>query len=102
MSLLTRLVAPLEGEDKLHVHQFTAAIAEYKRGELTGANLVTKFGLSGGEVTTLQQWQTVIDSSPETPTAIRGQMEDIFILGEDFTYSIAEVESRLDDLGMTY
>jgi hypothetical protein len=104
MSLLTRLVAPLEGEIKLPVHQFTAAIAEYKRSAttMTGADLVSKFDLTGGEITTLQQWQTIIDSSPESPSAIRGQLEDVFILGERGQYSMVEVESRLDDLGMIY
>jgi len=102
MSLVTRLVSPSEGEVKLPVHQFTAAIAEYKRGELLGADLVSMFNLSGDEITDLQQWQTVIDSSTESPTAIRGQLEDIFILGEHGEYSMVEVESRLDDIGLDY
>ena len=101
MSLVTRLVAPLEGEDKLPVHQFTAAIAEYKRDELLGADLVSKFNLSGDEITTLQQWQTVIDASGDANTW-RAVLEDVFILGESDHYSMTEVEGRLDDLGMTY
>ena len=102
MSLLTRLVAPLEGEIKLPVHQFTMGIAEYMRGELLGADLVSKFGLDAAETTTLQQWQTVLDASPDPAAAWRGQLEDIFGLGETGHYSMAEVEARLTDLGLDY
>ena len=102
MSLVTRLVSPLEGEVKLPVHQFTMAIAEYKRGELLGADLVSKFGLDTAETTTLQQWQTVIDASGDPAAGWRSVLEDIFGLGEMDYYSMVEVEARLDDLGLTY
>ena len=103
MSLVTRLVAPLPGEIKLHVHQFTSAIAEYKRSASTmsGAALVSKFNLNASETTTLQQWQTVIDASGD-PQSWRDILEDIFGLGEDGTYSMTEVETRLTDLGLDY
>lgn len=100
MGLVTRLVSPLEGEAKLPVHQFTMAIAEYKRGVLSGAELVSKFGLLGAEVTTLQQWQTVIDASGEPAAGWRSQLEDIFGLGELDYYTLAEVQGRLTDLGL--
>ena len=104
MSLVTRLVSPdrQSGEIKLPVHQFTAAIAEYKRGELLGSELVSKFGLAGDEITTLQQWQTIIDASGETASSWRGILEDIFILGESGYYEMIDVENRLIDLGLTY
>ena len=106
MSLISRLVSPdkVTGEIKLPVHQFTAAISEYKHGAttMTGADLVSKFNLSGAEITTLQQWQTVIDASPLTGQQWKGLLEDIFELGEAGFYSINEVETRLDDLGLTY
>lgn len=104
MSLLSRLVSPDKnaGEIKLPVHQFTMAIAEYKRGVLSGANLITKFGLDAAETITLQQWQTVIDVSGEPAGAWRAQLEDIFGLGETGYYSMAEVEARLTTLGLDY
>ena len=104
MSLVTRLVSPdhVAGEVKLPVHQFTMAIAEYMRGVLLGSELVAMFNLSAGEITTLQQWQTVLDASSDPPAAWRSQLEDIFGLGESDHYSMAQVEARLDDLGLTY
>ena len=104
MSLVTRLVSPDKnaGEVKLPVHQFTMAIAEYMRGALLGADLVTKFNLDAGEVVTLQQWQTVLDASPDPAAGWRSQLEDIFGLGETKHYSMIEVESRLTDLGLDY
>ena len=100
MGLVTRLVSPLEGEAKLPVHQFTAGIAEYKRGALLGSELVSKFGIVGDEITTLQQWQTVIDASGEPAAAWRSQLEDLFCMGETGYYSLVEVQSRLTDLGL--
>jgi len=104
MSLVTRLVSPDQqaGEIKLPVHQFTMAIAEYKRGALSGANLVSKFELDAAETTTLQQWQTVLDASGEPAAGWRSQLEDIFGLGETGHYSMAEVEARLTTLGLDY
>ena len=106
MSLVSRLVSPdqIAGEIKLPVHQFTAAIAEYRRGAstMTGADLVSKFNLSGAEITILQQWQTVIDASGMDGQQWKGLLEDIFELGEAGFYDMTEVETRLDDLGLTY
>ena len=104
MSLVSRLVDPdkVSGEVKLPVHQFTMAIAEYMRGELTGANLVSKFNLDAGETATLQQWQTVLDASSDPAAGWRSILEDIFGLGETNYYSMTEVEARLTTLGLDY
>ena len=95
MGLITRLVSPELGETKLPVHQFTAALAEYKRGELTGLNLVDMFDLSTEEQTTLATWLSNIDGSGQTATEIRTEVEDILELGERELYSVATVTSRL-------
>ena len=102
MGLVTRLVSPLEGEAKLPVHQFTAGIAEYRRGAstMTGADLVSKFNLTGDEINTLQQWQGVIDASGMDGGQWKGLLEDIFELGEWGQYSLTEVQTRLTDLGL--
>lgn len=104
MSLVTRLVSPDKdaGEVKLPVHQFTMAIAEYRRGALLGSAFVAMFDLTSEETTTLQQWQTVIDASGEPAAGWRMQLEDIFGLGETSHYSMAEVEARLTALGLDY
>lgn len=93
--MVTRLVSPLEGEAKLPVHQFTAALAEYVRGEVTGAQMVTFFNLSASEQTTLTTWLSNIDSSGRTAQDIRTEVEDILELGEQGLYDEATVTSRL-------
>ena len=95
MSLVTRLVAPLEGEDKLPVHQFTAGIAEVRRGEISGAEMASRFGLSAGEITALNNWFSAMDAGGQTPTEIRTETEDVLMLGERGYYSLAEVNTRL-------
>jgi len=101
MSLLTRLVDPdhQAGEEKIPVHQFTAAMAEYRRGALSGASFVAMFELVGDEVTTLQNWAANIDTSGKSPEQIRTEVEDILELGEHGYYDIATVQSRLTNLG---
>lgn len=46
MSLINRLTGV---EEKLPVHQFYAALAEYADGQITKANIVSYFGLSAGD-----------------------------------------------------
>ena len=101
MSLLTRLISPSipNGERKLPVHQFTAAIAEYKRGELSGVEFVAMFELSGDEVTTLQTWAANVSGSSKSAEQIRTEVEDILELGEAGFYDLNTVQARLTSLG---
>jgi hypothetical protein len=98
MGLVTRLVSPADGEIKLPVHQFTAALGEYKRGELSGAAIIAMFSLSAGEQTTLSNWLSNIDLSGQTATEIRTEVEDILELGEQGLYDVATVTSRLSSI----
>jgi len=91
MSLLTRLVAPLEDEEKLPVHQFMAALAEYKRGAVTGAQLATAFDLTPEEATALQNFLSNLDSD----TINRALIHDVLMLGEYGLYTLNQVKSRL-------
>ena len=91
MGLLTRLVAPLEGEDKLPVHQFCAALAEYLRGSVTGAQFATTFELSPTEITALQVFLDKLDDSSLT----RQKIDDVLLLGEAKLYSLAKVQTEL-------
>lgn len=45
MSLYTRLAAPAEGEEKIPIHQFMAALAEGGRGEVTRAAVIATFNI---------------------------------------------------------
>jgi hypothetical protein len=91
MSLLTRLLDPEEGEAKLPVHQFMAALAEYKRGAITGSQVVSAFGLSPTEATQLQDWLDNLDGD----TINRALIHDALLLGEVGLYTQAFVKTRL-------
>jgi hypothetical protein len=91
MSLLTRLIDPAEGEEKLPVHQFMAGLAEYKRGAITGPQLVEAFNLSGAEATQLQNFLDNLDGD----AIDRALIHDVLLLGETGLYSAAQVVSRL-------
>jgi hypothetical protein len=94
MSLLSRLVDPAEGEVKLRSHQFMAALAELKRGEVTRAQVVAAFGLSASEET---QLDTFIDNHAGTGSKAinREEIHDALLLGEAGHYTLAQVKARL-------
>jgi len=93
MSLLTRLIDPdLEaGEEKIPAHQFMAALAEYKRGAITGQQVVGAFDLSGAEATSLQSWLANLD----TDVINRQLIHDVLLLGEAGLYPMPMVQNRL-------
>jgi hypothetical protein len=68
-----------------------AALAEYKRGAVTGQNIVDAFNLSGSEATQLNTWLTNLD----TDAINRQLIHDVLLLGEGEYYSKAQVQSRL-------
>ena len=90
MGVLTRLVGPLEGETKLPVHQFMAALAEYKRGAITGAQVAEAFVLDSDEENDLQ---TFLDGMDGTLT--REKVHDVLMLGERKLYTLAKVQTEL-------
>ena len=89
MALLDRLLG-LE-EPKLPTHQFMAALAEYKRGAVTGQQVVDAFGLSEEETTQLQDWLSNLDAD----TINRQLIHDVLLLGEVELYTRAQVKGRL-------
>ena len=91
MSLLTRLVGPLEGEVKLPVHQFMAALAEYFRGAINKQQIVNAFNLSNPEKDHLQEFLDGIDGTSIERTLIH----DVLMLGEADYYSLQMVRNRL-------
>lgn len=95
MSLLTRLVKPVAGEIKIPVHQFMAALAEYKRpdGLMTGVRLATTFDLSSAEITQLQNFLDRVDNDSIT----REEIHDVLMLAETNPqiYTTQEVIDRL-------
>lgn len=93
MSLMTRLVAPLPGEDKLPVHQFMASLAELKRGApgVTQGSIATSFNLSASEQTQLANFVT-----QQTSGAINREMiHDVLMLGELGAYTVQQCLNRL-------
>jgi hypothetical protein len=97
MSLLTRLIDPDEqaGEEKIPIHQFTAAIAEYARGApgVTVAALVAAFDLSASEEAALVAWYT---AEIATGNLSRELVHDALLLGEGGQYTINQVKTRLN------
>ena len=91
MSLLTRLISPQEGEQKLPVHQFMAGLAEYKRGVISGAQLVNAFNLTSEETSQLQSFLNRVDDNSIT----REQVHDVLMLGEGKYYTTQQVADRL-------
>lgn len=95
MSLLTRLVDPQPGEEKIPVHQFMAAVSELKRGApgVTVATIASTFELSASEETELEAFV----STYYTDGINRGLIHDVLMLGEGGQYSIEQCEDRLID-----
>lgn len=89
MALLDRLLGT--EEPKLPTHQFMAALAEYKRGAITGPQIVSAFGLSGAEATALQFFLDNLDGS----TIDRTLIHDVLLLGESGYYTKTQVQNRL-------
>lgn len=91
MSLLTRLISPSDPEDKLPVHTFMAALAEYKRGAITGQQVIDAFELSGTEATSLQKFLDNLDGD----SINRALIHDILLLGEAGHYTESQAKARL-------
>lgn len=88
MSLLTRLIDPLPGEEKLPVHQFMAGLAEVQRGHITKQQLIVEFNLNQAEQQQLNTWLN-------TGNTDRLEVHDILLLGENGNYPLSFVQSRL-------
>lgn len=96
MSLLTRLVSPAVGEEKISVHQFTAALGELRRGapDMLLADVHAAFNLDAGEQVTLAS----IVKNYNLDGITREVLHDVLMLGEQGLYTVAEVQARLVDL----
>jgi hypothetical protein len=88
MSLLTRLIDPLPGEEKLPIHAFQAGIAEFKRGHVTAPQFFAAFNLSASEQTQMTTWFT-------TGNTERLEVHDILLLGESGLYDLNACKTRL-------
>lgn len=92
MVLLARLLGTQpEGQEKIAVHQFMAALAEYKRGAATKANIVNAFNLTTAEAVQLQQFLNNLDAS----MIDRSLIHDVLLLGEAGLYNETQVRTRL-------
>lgn len=91
MSLLTRLVAPLPGEEKLPVHQFTSELAEHMRGEIPKQKMVDDFILTPTEEAQLDAFILEMQGASFT----REEFHDVMMMGEVGFYTPAEITTRL-------
>jgi len=94
LTLLSRLVAPVGSEDKLPVHQFMAAIAEFRRGApgVTANSIAAAFDLDSSELTALTNWYVgqVLNNNVN-----REEVHDVLLLGEGGQYTLTQVRNRL-------
>jgi hypothetical protein len=93
MSLLSRLLHPAEGEEKIPSHQFTAVLGEYKRGApgVTLAAIADVWGLTAGEQTDLQ----TIANRFVADEITRELIHDCLLLGEQAIYTEQGVADRI-------
>lgn len=89
MPLLDRILGT--AEPKISPHEIMAALAEYKRGAVTGAQIITAFELTSAEATQLQTWLANLD----TDVINRALIHDALLLGEGGHYTKAQVQARL-------
>jgi len=89
MSLLDRLLGT--EDPSLPVHQFMAALGEYKRGAVTKTDVVNAFSLSAGEATSLQSFLNELDAS----MIDRSKIHDVLLLGEANLYTKTKVKAEL-------
>lgn len=95
MGLLSRLVQPADNEEKISIHAFMAAVAEYARGEVDPGFFLAKFGVAAGkENGTLTDLLFNVDSGKID----RNVIHDVLLLGESGIYTLKRVEQRLDAL----
>jgi len=88
VSLLTRIIGPLPGEEKISPHVITAAIAEYVRGAVTAQQVFTALNLNATEQQALTSWF-------QTGVTDRLVVSDVLFLGEAGLYSLNTCKSRL-------
>lgn len=95
MSLLTRLTVPLEGEEKIAVHQFTAAISEFKDGHVTANQVFNFFNMTASEQSALTAWYT---ANIQNGVLEIEEVHRVLLLGEGEppAYSANTVKSRLN------
>lgn len=89
MTLLNRLLGT--EDPKLPIHQFMAALAEYKRTSITGQQVIDAFGLDAGEATALSEFLDNLDGD----TIDRAKIHDVLLLGETGLYPKAKVKTEL-------
>jgi hypothetical protein len=89
MAILQRI----KGAEKPKIcsHDIMAALAEYKRGAVTAAQIVAAFDLTPAEATNLDQWLTNLD----TDVINRQLIHDVLMLLEGDYYTVAIAKTRL-------
>ena len=83
-------------EDKISVHHFSAALAEYGRGIGNKAQLVSAFNLNTGEADSLQLLLDQIDlKTADEKEAYRAKTHDVMLLSEGNFYTKAQAQTQL-------
>lgn len=100
MGLFARITTP--GAAKISVHRFGAGLRQWAAGELTRAQVISAFSLTGSEVTELDALRATYDAlgtgtaaAAFTKAQYLDKMEDVFLLCETGDYLEAKAKSAL-------
>lgn len=100
MGLFQRITAT--GASKIAVHRFGAGLRQWAAGQLTRAQVISAFSLTGDDVTELDALKATYDALGTGTAAAafaKAQfldgMEDVFLLCETGDYNEAKAKSAL-------
>jgi hypothetical protein len=100
MGLFARITAT--DDTKISVHRFGAGLRQWASAQLTRAQIIAAFSLTGGEVTELDALRATYDALGTADAAAAflkaqylNEMEDVFLLCETGDYSEAKAKSVL-------
>lgn len=97
MSLISRIVAPAIGEEKIPSHQFTSLLAEYRRGTVlaTKEKIIEQFSITAEE---LPELDAILEDFLASRTS-REQIHDALMLGEYGAYTPQQTQHRIAATG---
>lgn len=99
---MANLIERLTGADgeKMAIHAFLGALNEYKRGKITGSDLVDAFNLDVAQTTQAQTLVGLLNAAPNQTEFMR-VFKDLMYMGEVNLHSryrnMTFIQSRLQD-----
>lgn len=102
-NLIQRITGDLDPpdiEDKIGLHAFLGALNEYKRGKVTGLEIVAAFSLTAAQTTQAETLKDLIAAAPNSTEFMR-VFKDLMYMGETGLHpryrNIVQVQARLEE-----